>query len=146
MLTQRMQIQALADRLAGLPVADGLKASNFTDPWLACWLAIDAVEPPLANHALVNALAAFPEREHIVQTILSARPGYTPSFPSLAEIAADLRPIEWLWPGWIPRGMLTIFGASQGSGKSFVALDLAYRIIHGLPFPDGSHSSLEGLG
>ncbi len=40
--------------------------------------------------------------------------------------------------GHIPRGLLTVLGASQGSGKSFVALDLARSIIHNLGFPDNA--------
>src|SRR3989304_2988549 len=105
MITERMQVQAIADKLAGLP-------------------------------AKLKALKDEPERERIVGAILSARPGYSPKYPSLKDIAEDLPPIEWLWPGWIPRGMLTIFGAAQGSGKSFVALDLAWRLIHNKCFPD----------
>lgn len=60
------------------------------------------------------------------------------TFPSLRRLARDLRPIDWLWPGWIPRGMLTLLGASPGAGKSLVGLDLARRIIHGMGFPDGA--------
>ncbi|MCJ7435187.1 MAG: AAA family ATPase [Anaerolineales bacterium] len=50
----------------------------------------------------------------------------------------DLPEIEWVWKCYIPRGLLTILGASQGSGKSFVGLDLGYRIIHNIGFPDGT--------
>jgi len=46
--------------------------------------------------------------------------------------------VDWLWPGWIPRGMLTLLAAAPGTGKSLVALDLARRVIAGLPFPDGA--------
>lgn len=60
------------------------------------------------------------------------------TFPSLKRLARDLAPIAWLWPGWIPRGMLTLLGASPGAGKSLVGLDLARRIIHGMGFPDGA--------
>jgi hypothetical protein len=56
----------------------------------------------------------------------------------LAELAAGLPPVEWLWPGWIPRGMLSLLGAAPGAGKSLLALDLARRIIHGQPLPDGA--------
>ena len=59
-------------------------------------------------------------------------------FPSLHEISASMPEVEWLWPSWIPRGMVTLFGAAPGAGKSLVALDLARRIIHDQPFPDGA--------
>lgn len=64
--------------------------------------------------------------------------GKTSAPRSLAEIAPELPPIEFLWPGWIPRGMISMLGAIPGAGKSFVALDLCRRIIAGMPFPDGA--------
>lgn len=34
--------------------------------------------------------------------------------------AADLKPepIRWLWPGWLPRGKLTILAGDGGTGKN----------------------------
>ena len=60
------------------------------------------------------------------------------SFPTLADIADTLKPVSWLWPGWIPRGMLSLLGAYQGTGKSYFVLDLARTVIHGGPWPDGA--------
>jgi hypothetical protein len=62
------------------------------------------------------------------------------AYPSLHEISGQFTSVDWLWPAWIPRGMLTLFGAAPGAGKSLVALDLARRVIHGEPFPDGAPS------
>ena len=59
-------------------------------------------------------------------------------FPTLAEIADTLKPVSWLWPGWIPRGMLSLLGAYQGTGKSYFVLDLARTCIMGGPWPDGN--------
>jgi len=56
--------------------------------------------------------------------------------PAMQELV--LPEIEWLWQGWIPRGMLTLFGAMPSAGKSYVALDLARRVIAGTTFPDGT--------
>jgi len=71
---------------------------------------------------------------------LLRRPEQDATFQSFAEIAPNLAPITWLWPGWIPQGMITLFGAVPGAGKSMIALDLAKRVIHGQPFPDGKVS------
>ena len=136
MLTRRMQIQAIADRLAGLEVS--AKAADFQMPWQACWLALNKAEPGREQDALHEALLSFPNQQENLQAILATRPGYQPPMPSLADISDDLPPIEWVWPGKIPRGLLTVLGASQGSGKSFMATDLAWRIINNQGFPDGA--------
>jgi hypothetical protein len=45
-------------------------------------------------------------------------------------------PINWLWPGRIPRGQLTLLAGDAGSGKSLMALDLAARVSRGAAWPD----------
>jgi hypothetical protein len=45
--------------------------------------------------------------------------------------------IDWMWPGVIPRGMLSLLGGKQGLGKSFLICDLAARVSAGKPMPDG---------
>lgn len=65
-------------------------------------------------------------------------------YPSLDELAGNLPPVAWLWPGWIPRGMITLLCAAPGAGKSFLALDLAHRLIAGRPFPDGALPAVAG--
>lgn len=59
------------------------------------------------------------------------------TYQTFAELAATLPPIRWLWPKWMPRGMITLLGAVPGAGKSMVALDFARRVIHNLPWPNG---------
>jgi hypothetical protein len=54
----------------------------------------------------------------------------------LSAVAA--RPVEWLWPGWIPLGKLTVLDGDPGLGKSSLLLDLAARLSRGAPMPDGS--------
>src|SRR5512144_1634710 len=136
MLTKRMQVQNIADRMAGLPVE--VDARLFTQPWLACWNAITTSIPGHEHEALYQATLNLPEQKEILQMILGTRPGYVSDIKSLQEIGAELPPIDWVWKGWIPRGLLTVLGASQGSGKSFVALDLARCIIHDTGYPDRS--------
>ncbi len=136
MLTRRMQIQAIADRLAGLPTQVHIK--DFEMPWQLCWQAVDCAQSGQEHDALHRVVSGLPEPKEILEKILATRPGYRPEIQSLEDIAMDLPPIEWVWDGWIPRGLLTVLGASQGSGKSFVATDLAYRIIHNQGFPDGT--------
>ena len=136
MLTRRMQVQAIADRLAGLDVQAQFK--DFDMPWQLCWQAVVGAQPGHEQDALHLVVSGLPEPKQILETILATRPGYRPEILSLEDIAPGLPPIEWVWDGWIPRGLLTVLGASQGSGKSFVATDFAYRIIHNQGFPNGA--------
>lgn len=46
--------------------------------------------------------------------------------------------VQWLWPGRIPLGMVTVFDGDPGLGKSTVTLDLAARLSRGWAMPDGS--------
>ena len=54
--------------------------------------------------------------------------------------AADMpvMPIDWIWPGWLPKGKLTILAGKGGTGKTTLALSIAATITTGGNFPDGS--------
>ena len=80
--------------------------------------------------------------------VSSLKPPDTGPAASLEDIAtaADLvlaaAGIEWLWEGWIQRGVLTLLAAEPGIGKTRFGLDLCRRIYLGLPWPDGSPMTL----
>jgi RecA-family ATPase len=42
--------------------------------------------------------------------------------------AYSRRPLEWLWPGWVARGILTLLDGDPGMGKSTLAAELAARV------------------
>lgn len=44
--------------------------------------------------------------------------------------------LDWLWPGRVPLGKLTLLAGDPGLGKSFVTLDMAARVSQGRPWPD----------
>lgn len=50
--------------------------------------------------------------------------------------------LEWLWEGWIQKGVLTAVAALAGTGKTRFCADLVRRIRHGLPWPDGKPMQL----
>jgi putative DNA primase/helicase len=60
--------------------------------------------------------------------------------------AADIvrRDVEWLWPGRVPLGMLTMLAGDPKLGKGFVALDMATALSRGLPLPQGGFASRTG--
>src|SRR3954462_14235646 len=60
----------------------------------------------------------------------------------LAHVRPEL--LTWLWPGYIPRGKLTILDGDPNLGKSLTTLDLAARMSRGLSFPDGRGGGIVG--
>jgi putative DNA primase/helicase len=53
--------------------------------------------------------------------------------------AIDLEPrqVDWLWPGRVPLGMITLFAGDPKLGKSYVTLAIAATLSRGLPLPMG---------
>jgi hypothetical protein len=138
-LTRRIQIQAIADFLAEPGQHNGrLSPEEFDEPWREVYQAILAATPGKERDALTASVKGLQDADNILGAILGAQPFHRPQYQSLDELGLSLRPIEWLWPGWIPKGMLTLFGSPPGGGKSYVALDICRRIIEGSSFPDGS--------
>jgi len=49
-----------------------------------------------------------------------------------------LKPIRWLWPGWLARGKYHAIAGAPATGKTTITMDIAARISSGRPFPCGS--------
>jgi hypothetical protein len=47
---------------------------------------------------------------------------------------AELPPIEWQVESLLPRASLSVLAGDTEAGKSFILIDLAMRLVHGLPF------------
>ncbi|MBO0697093.1 MAG: AAA family ATPase [Zavarzinella sp.] len=60
--------------------------------------------------------------------------------PWIAEFCSDVRPaaVEWLWPGYLARGKLSLLDGDPEMGKSLLAIDLIARLSRGTPMPDGA--------
>lgn len=89
-----------------------------------------------AKHDVVCELNAAAEE-------VLARQGETPTpkrSPKARLVRASevtARRVEWLWPGRIPFGMLTLLDGDPGLGKSTLTLDLVARVTTGDMMPDG---------
>jgi putative DNA primase/helicase len=44
-------------------------------------------------------------------------------------------PTEWVWPGRIARGRLTVIGGAPGSGKTTLAMELISAVTNGMDWP-----------
>jgi hypothetical protein len=47
-------------------------------------------------------------------------------------------PVEWVWHGWLPKGMLVVLEGDPSLGKSTLCADIAMRITTCTPFPGTS--------
>jgi len=55
------------------------------------------------------------------------------------------RPVEWLWPGWLPLGKLCDLSGDPGLSKSTLLLDLAARVSTDGVMPDGARGISGGV-
>lgn len=62
----------------------------------------------------------------------------------LAAERLTLRPVRWLWPGWLPAGKLTLLAGSPGTGKTTAALALAATLTVAGRWPDGTRCMESG--
>src|SRR5512135_1965741 len=60
--------------------------------------------------------------------------GPDPATRFLNEVTPEY--VDWLWPGRIPLGSLTLLVGDPGVGKSLLVADLAARVSAGRPWPD----------
>jgi hypothetical protein len=70
-------------------------------------------------------------------------PAPQPTGEQLGIYLSTVQPerVEWLWPGRIPLGKLTLLDGDPGLGKSVLTMDLAARVSAGLSMPDGAPSA-----
>lgn len=58
---------------------------------------------------------------------------------TMRDVVKQVQSVRWLWPQWVPYGMLTLLVADPGKGKSALALgSLARAVVQSTPFLDGS--------
>lgn len=61
--------------------------------------------------------------------------------PGVALLRASeirLKPIKWLWSGWVAGGKLAILAGAPGTGKTTLALSLASTLTNAGQWPDGT--------
>jgi len=163
MLTQESQLTAIAEWIAGRPTRQYEKEDFSRMLWRIWSYLRGSAQPATAEereHALVavqGLLLPYPGGSALYQAIANQvlgmlappsprQPQDAPGHPylSLYELDGCLRPVEWLWRPWLPRGMLAVLAARPGVGKSLVALDLMRIITSGGCWPDGAAPTAPG--
>lgn len=149
MRTLQQQLQDLADWCAGLAIPDGSREEQFPHPALRSgWFAVAEMKevddiPGFRERLLAMARPAmigYDDGLRLYERMTRVIPSDKRPFRSLAEIAADLPPLKWLWKSWLASGKLNMLVAPPGAGKSMVALELAGRVMRGHPWPDYTDS------
>lgn len=149
MITERM-MQNLIYRAFVAKEIDSteIDLAGWRWPWREILLAAerqsDAISAGGRLHFALGQVAGEDENARMVWRAQIDDAAEPVKFPTLAEIAENLPPVTWLWPGWVPRGMLSLLGAYQGTGKSYFVLDLARAVIHGGVWPDGAEVTTRG--
>lgn len=54
----------------------------------------------------------------------------------------EIKPVSWLWEGWLARGKLQILGGAPGTGKTTIAMWLAATVTAGKLWPDSTESTV----
>ncbi len=72
--------------------------------------------------------------------VVESEQGSTPR-PVLVRLS-DVEPeeVNWIWPGRIAKGKLSLVIGDPGNGKSTALVDVACRITQGAEWPDGGHA------
>ena len=145
-MDQEAQIQAIVDALTGAPPETLPPPAALDPPWRAVYRGVRPVDTFFEAEALLKTVArSLPGGEALACQVIALLPRDAfGAYPSLDQMTGRFADVRWLWPSWIPRGMLTLFGAAPGAGKSLVALDLARRVIHSEPWPDGTRNPHAG--
>jgi len=55
--------------------------------------------------------------------------------------AIDMRPISWVWPGYLAAGKLHVMAGAPGIGKTTLAIALAATVTIGGRWPDGTRAA-----
>jgi putative DNA primase/helicase len=79
-------------------------------------------------------------RESAARDARGAGDGLQPRVKRLADVPPSY--VEWLWPGRVALGAVTMLAGDPGVGKSFVTLDMAARVSRGSPWPEAGPPSL----
>lgn len=66
---------------------------------------------------------------------------------NVGTLLSEVEPesVEWLWPGRIPKGKVSLIEGDPGTGKSALTIDLAARVSVGKELPDETPCQVAGV-
>jgi AAA domain-containing protein/bifunctional DNA primase/polymerase-like protein len=133
--------RSLASRLTGVGV-DGERVVALVRRWLELTgLGSAHADNPSAKLDQQTTKLVQPSQYHRLDKF-----GTVGHLWSAPYIAVEVTQVNWLWPGRIPLGGITLLDGDPGLGKSLITLDLAARVSTGREMPDGSPGLGSGAG
>ena len=99
----------------------------------------------VASGGTAEALEALVEAAQSCKQEAEGAGGGTASSVGVLISEVEREQVQWLWPGRIALGKLTILDGDPGLGKSTLAYDLAARITSGRALPTGEPSMRGGV-
>lgn len=129
------------DELVAAGVDQSKIASEIVQPWIenvVAWVETEITPDRLDTPRLADEALSERQRRMLDQAkAVIANSDPTEPIAILRRLNEITREeLEWLWPGRIPIGKLTLLAGDPGLGKSFVTLDLAARVSRGDAWPD----------
>ena len=139
----------LAKLMANQPV-DAAELDATSEPWRSIAEHLEALPEDDLDRIIKAHLPGEPNVDAVIRAIEDQAPrGPAPPIkasdraaPRMSSVrltcAAEItaKPIEWLWRGRVPMGMLTLFAGDPKLGKSYVTLTMAAAVSRGAPMPD----------
>jgi len=111
--------------------------------------AVDYLRTVRSSEGLPDALALLgPQVKHTgpppaaTQTTTTAS-GKVVIYTDYEELGPTIGGIRWVWPGWVPKGVVVAVGGEEEVGKSAFAERLCGSYIEGWEWPDGQPGPLE---
>ncbi len=93
----------------------------------------------LSTHSTDDLLALVAQADAVTPEALPAAEtvacGKAPVLRRLSDVQPQ--PVTWLWHQRLARGKYTLLAGDPGTGKTFLALDIAARLTRGASWPDG---------
>jgi hypothetical protein len=113
-------------------------AETVADSCLEAGLKVAVVAlPGLSKKGDVSDWIAAGHTADALVALCEAAPPYATNvgldYITLSDVKAE--PVNWLWPGRIPLGMVTILAGVPRTKKSFLACDIAARVTRGFAWP-----------
>ena len=113
-------LRAIVNRLVGDPRTRGAATGELAEPWGTIYQRVRrAASFAEACGFVWRATEGLEDRYglyYAVEDLLPTDAAFS-RFPSMLEESRGAAEVEWVWRGWVPKGLVSILGAVAGDGE-----------------------------